>query len=254
MLLWLFGLYVSCTPQDYVVPKAAEPKDIILNNLNAILGAAFQKTKDMEILTFEQDLVLEAFVVSSDKTGNFYKELVIQDAPVNPKAGIAVQINQPKYYETFDFGRRIYVKLKGLSIGELNGILALGIVNGKVIEAIPRSQIQTYLTRTSEVAEIKPLPVKVMDFDDRMENLYVQLEHIQFPDFLVNSDNRFTFASEDNDEFDGERRLESCNGDFAVVLSTSTYSDFKSLQLPQGSGSLKVSFPAIFMMIFSRCT
>src|SRR5690606_10952752 len=49
----------------------------------------------------------------------------------------------------------------------------------------------------------------------------------------------FTFASEDNDEFDGERELVSCRGDFPVVLSTSTFADFKTLELPKGSGMLK---------------
>ena len=89
------------------------------------------------------------------------------------------------------------------------------------------------------MAEIVPLKVKALDFNDRMENLYIKMEEVQFSNFLVNPANSFTFASEDNDQFDGEREIESCKGDFPVILSTSTYADFKSFNLPSKSGSLQ---------------
>ncbi len=72
-----------------------------------------------------------------------------------------------------------------------------------------------------------------------MENLYVKLNNVQFSRLHVNPENPSTFASEDNDEFDGERIMESCEGDFPFILSTSTYADFSALQLPKGSGSVQ---------------
>lgn len=233
-------LMVSCVADgEFDLPKSAVIPEVNLEtntDLNAILGATFQNSVDKEITTFETDLIFDAYVVSSDEAGNFYKELILQDAPENPTAGIAVQINLASYFETFDFGRKVYVKLKGLSIGELNGVQVLGLVNGKTIEPIPLSQIQNYIIRTPEVAEIVPLPIKAIEFNDQKENLYVQLQNVQFPEFLINPENPFTFASENNDEFDGERRLESCARDYSFVLSTSTFADFKSFQLPEGSG------------------
>ena len=237
--LWLF----SCAPDtDFEVPESTTVPEVALavnTDLDAVLGAFFQNKENIDVVTFEQDLILETFVVSSDEAGNFYKELIVQDAPIAPTAGIAVQINQSAYYSTYDFGRKVYIKLQGLSIGELNGVVVLGIANGKQIEQIPQGRISDYIIRSSEVAEIQPLPVKALEFDDRMENLYVELENVQFADFLIDSDNPFTFASEDNDEFDGERIVESCNGDFDFILSTSTYADFKGFKLSAGSGSLK---------------
>ena len=50
--------------------------------------------------------------------------------------------------------------------------------------------------------------------------------------------NTTTFASESNDSFDGERLLESCATGSSVILSTSTFSDFKSLSLPANRGSI----------------
>src|SRR5690606_4030380 len=233
----------SCVPgDDFEVPKAPEPGEVVLEtnvSISSLLGAFYQSSEEGEVYMIEEDLVMEAYVVSSDETGNFYKELILQEAPEDPRAGIAVQLNLTSYYATFDFGRKIFVKLKGLSVGELNGVAALGIGNGKLIDPIPLSQIQEYLVRSADTATIVPLKLRVLDFNDRMENLYVELEQVQFSSFYVSGEKAFTFASEENDEFDGERELVSCRGDFPVVLSTSTFADFKTLELPKGSGMLR---------------
>ena len=66
------------------------------------------------------DIVVKGYVVSSDKTGNFYKEFYMQDAPQNPDAGIKVSLNLTKSYNKFNIGREVYIRLKGLYIGEIN--------------------------------------------------------------------------------------------------------------------------------------
>ena len=236
-------LSASCVPgDDFEVPEALESEELILNtntDLDAILGAYFQSSEDVDVVTFEEDFILEAYVVSSDESGNFFKELILQDAPENPRAGVAVQLNMASYHETFDFGRKVYVNLKGLSLGELNGVTALGIGNGKLIEQIPLSRIQEHIIRTRDTVQIVPLSITVLGFNDRTENLFVRIDNVQFSGFYVGGETPFTFASEDNDEFDGEREIVSCNGDFPFILSTSTFADFKSLRLPTGSGSLE---------------
>ena len=234
-------LVLSCVPgEEFDLPKSGIIEEVVLetnSDLDAVVNAFFQNPE--EVTSFEDEQIMEAYVVSSDESGNFYKELILQDKPENPTAGIAVQINQASYFETFDLGRKVYLKVKGLSIGEMNGVLALGLANGKQIDPIPLARISDYIVRTIEVAEITPLPLNVMEFSDRTENLYIKVEEVQFSKFLINQENPFTFASEANDEFDGERQIESCSGDFPFILSTSTFSNFKSLELPQGSGSLQ---------------
>ena len=236
-------LSASCVPgDDFAVPEALESEELIMNtntDLDAVLGAYFQSSEDVGVVTFEEDFILEAYVVSSDESGNFFKELILQDSPENPRAGVAVQLNLASYHETFDFGRKVYVNLKGLSLGELNGVAALGVANGKLIEQIPLSRIQQHIIRTRDTVQIVPLSITALEFTDRTENLYVRVDNVQFSSFYAGGETPFTFASEDNDEFDGEREVVSCNGDFPFILSTSTFADFKSLRLPTGSGSLK---------------
>lgn len=231
----------SCVADDdFEIPQTADQvsDDLETNtDLQALLGAFYQNPE--EIITFREDVIFEAFVISSDEAGNFYKELVVQDKPEDPTAGLSIRINMTAYSQFFNFGRKLLINARGLSIGEMNGVPTLGVVNGKQIENIPQAKISDHLFRTSEVADIIPLELEALQFNDRFENLYVQLENVQFSDFLVEPENPFTYASEDVDEFDGERLVESCNGDFPFILSTSTYADFSALRLPSGSGNLQ---------------
>ena len=232
-------LVVGCSPEEDFKPAepTADLTTEVNTDLNAVLGIYYQN--DGEIITFDRDLILEAYVVSSDEAGNFYKELVVQDKKENPLAGINIKINMTSYHQFYNFGRKVQINLKGLSLGNTNGVPALGVANGRRIENIPQSRIPHHITRTNEVAQIAPKLMKSADFDDRLENLYVKLENVQFNKLLTNAGNPFTYASQDNDEFDGERLVESCTGDFPFILSTSTYADFNMLKLPQGSGSLQ---------------
>jgi hypothetical protein len=239
VLLLLF-LNACVANDDFDLPKTDELSGVDLettSDLNAVLGLYYQDPE--EIITFKGDLIFEAYVVSSDEAGNFYKELIVQDKPENPTTGLNIKLNMNSYSQFYDFGRKLLINVNGLSIGEMNGVPTLGVVNGKQIDNIPQAKISDHLFRTAEVAEIIPLQIEALQFSDRFENLYVELKNVQFSDFLVNPQNPFTYAAEDVDEFDGERMIESCGGDFPFILSTSTYADFSSLRLPAGSGDLQ---------------
>ncbi|NJW52900.1 DUF5689 domain-containing protein [Salinimicrobium oceani] len=241
LLFPIFIIAAACSPEDeFSVPEAKLSADIstqVNTDLNAVLGLFYQQ--DGEVITFNEDLILEAYVVSSDEAGNFYKELVVQDKKVDPRAGLNIKINMASYYQFYNFGRKVYINLKGLSLGVANGVPALGTVQGKQIGNIPQSRIAYHLIRDTETATIVPKKITSSDFSDQLENLYVEIENVQFNKIHVDPANPFTYASEANDEFDGERMVESCGGDFPFILSTSTYADFRSLKLPQGSGNLR---------------
>src|SRR5690606_1235 len=99
LLLWLVS--ASCVPgDDFEVPTPAGPAEIDLEtnaSISSLLGSFYQTSEEGEVYTVEEDLIMPAYVVSSDETGNFYKELILQDAPENPTAGVAVQLNLTSY-------------------------------------------------------------------------------------------------------------------------------------------------------------
>ncbi|RFN59033.1 DUF5689 domain-containing protein [Marixanthomonas ophiurae] len=196
-------------------------------------------TNENEFLTFsETDSYVTGYVISSDEGGNFFEELIIQDSPENPKAGVKVLIDSNPLFTVYEFGRKVHVKLDGLTVGLDSGVLTLGIRDGNAIESIAESQFDEFLIRDEELAEIVALPINITEFDDSKTNLYIQLENVQFNSSEVFGENRKTFSGEPEDSFDGERILESCTTGSKTVFSTSTFADFKSLLLPQGKGSM----------------
>lgn len=209
-----------------------------ITNIAAVKGSFNFETGT--IYTFRNtDTWFEAYVISSDAGGNFYKELIVQDKPSNPTSGIHLLLDHNSLFETFNFGRKIYVKLDGLSLWYNNGVLQLGIQNGGDVMPIPNSLIDNHIIRSEITADIVPLHIEISDFNPDLKNLYVRIQDIQFDRNLVKENQVFSFASNPADQYDGERQLESCETGETVLLSTSTFSNFKSLLIPSGSGSVE---------------
>ncbi|PHR89064.1 MAG: hypothetical protein COA80_17455, partial [Leeuwenhoekiella sp.] len=119
-----------------------------------------------------------------------------------------------------------------------NGVVQLGIRDGNGITEIPASLIPKTVFRSTEVAELIPLPVTIANFSPELENLYISLEDAQFNRREVLGESPKTFAGEATDEFDGIRLLETCEPRGTTLVSTSTFAKFKSVALPEGRGSI----------------
>ncbi|OED47312.1 hypothetical protein AB832_00605, partial [Flavobacteriaceae bacterium (ex Bugula neritina AB1)] len=181
---------------------------------------------------------MSGYVVSSDKAGNFFEELILQDKPENPTRGIRLLIDVNPLFISYEMGRKVFIKLDGLSMGVENGVITLGVLSGDEVDNIPSfSQAET-IVRSEEVATITPLEITFADFTDAITNIYVRIVNVQFNrnDVLSTS---LSFAAEPNDEFDGERTLESCDSDATAIIRTSTFADFKGLNLPTQRGNFE---------------
>ena len=232
----------SCVEDDDfeipdVISNPPEPEiDGNIVTIGAIQGIIEQN--DGENFTIDDNIYVEGYVISSDEGGNFFEELIIQDKPENPTAGIRISVNVNPLFTKYNFGRKIFVKMKGLTVGITNGVYAIGTVDGNRVGQIQESQAENVLLRSSETAEIIPLAVSISDFSNVLENLYIQLDNVQFPRSSVLIESPLTFASEPNDQFDGERVIESCDTGNTTIVSTSTFADFKTLTLPTQAGSM----------------
>ena len=241
-------VFASCVQDDeFNVPNVDGtalniPVDQIVT-INGLRAALEQEIADNgnQTLTFGEEFAnqyIEGYVISSDEAGNFFEEIVLQDAASNPTTGVKVLIDSNPLFSRYDFGRRVYIKLAGLSVGFDSGVLALGIESAGSIEQIAESQMLNFVLRDATVAEIIPLEMNISDFADDMTNLYVRLTDVQFNRNQALGSDALTYAAEPTDEFDGERILESCNEGTSVVFSTSTFADFKAINLAQGRGSI----------------
>ena len=84
-----------------------------LNDLNPIEGAP---------ILLESNWIIAATVIADDESGNISNQLIIEDS----SAGISLKLNENSLYTRFPIGRKVYVKLKGLYLGNENGSAQLG--------------------------------------------------------------------------------------------------------------------------------
>jgi len=236
-------LFMSCVGDDkFDSPNTTiqEPKiEESIVTIDAVIGNYNQAG---ETVTFQNtNTAMVGYVISNDEGGNFFKELIVQDKPENPTTGIAIQINRTPLYTQYEFGRKVYVKLDGLSVGNLNGVIQLGKLEGNDIVRLPASDINDHIIKSAEVATIVPRPITICGVSSVLENLFVRLTNVQFNKKEVLGTNPKTFAAENDDQFSGDRIVESCEQDGAggsIILSTSTFSDFKSILLPRNKGTI----------------
>ena len=221
------------TPQINIEAPELHGTEITIDALKQLLVTE-QTNNGNDLLTIEEDYYITGYVISNDEFGNFYEEIILQDAPANPTTGIKVLVNVNPLFITYEFGREVHIQLQGLTVGYDSGVLALGIRNGNQVDQIGEAQMTDYLKRDVTVAEITPLPMGIADFTDDKTNLFIQLNDMQF----FRDELGKTFSAEETDNFDGERVLESCATGLTTTFSTSTFADFKAVTLPSGKGSM----------------
>lgn len=225
-------------PEVASIPVALEGNEITISTLRDLLIQEQNNNENLVLSFTETDAYITGYVVSSDQAGNFFEELIMQDASSNPSAGVKVLVDVNPLFVSYEFGRRVYIHLDGLTVGYNSGVLTLGILDRGSIAKIPESQEERFIVRDTTVAQITPLPLLRGEFTSEKTNLYIHLEDVQFRDDEVLGEDRKTYAAEPTDAFDGERRLVFCGNRRSVIFSTSTFADFKALLLPQGRGTL----------------
>jgi hypothetical protein len=196
----------------------------------------------------EQDLYIEGYVISSDQAGNFFEELIIQNkidastSDTDPRLGLKIEINVSSLYNTYEVGRKVYVKMNGLTIGLSNGVVTIGKGDANNVQQIQASEYRDIIIRGKEVATITPKETSLFDLTSQDRNTLIQLNDMQMNHYELGR----TFAGENFDEFDGFRFMESCQSGASLLLQTSTFADFKSLIIPNGKGNVQGVFARDF--------
>ncbi|MBK5214694.1 MAG: hypothetical protein JJE55_13645 [Flavobacteriaceae bacterium] len=242
LLLFLFflGMIVTSCVQDddYNVPEINTQEPNVEVNIDIKTVKDIYRGYEPKIIEAGdgsgRDLYLEAYVVSSDETGNFYKSLVIQDAQENPTAGVAISTNATDLYTKYEPGRKIYFKVNGLYIGEYAGLPTIGVQDGDEVGRIDVIEFESRILRSTEIAEIVPTIISIAETSnpERMNTL-VQFEDVQFPDGIAGVEHYGNLTN----TYGVNRDVENCDGE-TVILRTSGYADFKNLMLPEGNGTL----------------
>lgn len=109
---------------DMDTPELQDPVSPLEANTTILeLKQLFENTTDsIELRPDGQHYIIHGRVVSSDASGNIYKQLVIQDET----AALAFSINQGSLYNEYRLGQEMVVDVTGLWIGYYSGLQQIG--------------------------------------------------------------------------------------------------------------------------------
>ena len=187
-------------------------------------------------------LYIKGRVVSSDESGNIYKNLVIQDE----SAAITLSINANSLYNNYRRGQEIVLSVSELYMGKYNGLQQLGypdyddrygwqatfmpleLFESRVhLNGLPDvSKIDTLVTTLAAVQEMKSSTDEVI----RMQSRLVRFNNVRF----VEADGETTFSESESST---SRHIEDESGN-QIIVRNSNYASFKSDILPLGYGSI----------------
>ena len=108
---------LSCVKTDFdEPPTGGDPVILVPTATIAQLKAIHTGSGTFDKVT--QDWIIGAEVVMDDKSGNYYKTLVVEDA----SGGMEVKFNDGYLYQQYPIGRTIYIRVKDLLMTDYNGM------------------------------------------------------------------------------------------------------------------------------------
>ena len=126
-ILLSLAMLAACEEWDPVLtvkypdPPEREPMMAPVNT--TIAGLKKLYTDAGKAVAIQNHLVIGGQVISSDRSGNIYRDLYIQDAT----GAICVKVGKSSLYSDYRLGQWVYVDCAGLVIGAYNGMPQLGI-------------------------------------------------------------------------------------------------------------------------------
>lgn len=212
-------------PPDYLDPGIIPNTTIAELKLKHTLG-------NIEFIS--EDFIISGIVIADDKSGNFYKSVVVQDET----GGISIKIDDYNLFTSYPIGRKVYIKAKGLYLGDYNGMIEIGgaIDNSgsrPVVSGIAAKLAEQYVIKGSLNNEIIAKKVSVADLNESYQNTLIVLENYEFK----SSDTSKTFADTTLTLSAVNYTINNCAGD-KIILRNSSYSKFAGYRLPCGNGNI----------------
>lgn len=222
----ILGLVLtSCLKEDFDQP----PVDGTDPNLP--VNATIKQLKDLHVAgnfeTITEDWTIKGTIVADDASGNWYQAFVIQDET----GGIEVHIENADSYTLFPIGREVYIKCKGLVLGDYNNLVQLGGFITEEGDLGNIINITNHIVRGVKKAPPTPKVKKINELTTDDVSTLITIENVQY----VLNDTSRTYADPVT-RTSYNRYLEDCTAN-QVIVRTSGYASFAGAGLPNGNGS-----------------
>lgn len=227
----------SCLRDDFDRPPVNQdpvfaPEQIVsLQEVMALYKAG-------EFVKINMDKYIQAVVVADDKSGNFYKSIVVEDEKSN--LGISLVIDENEIHAQYPVGRRVFIHLKDLYISDYNGLPQIGYgteldsSNRLRMKGIPPVLLKDILVKGTFNIAVNPEKTSIELLGTSKLNTLVQLDDVEFKSVNPNT----TYA--DNNPASPQsvnHTLVDCKGN-EIIVRNSGYADFAGEKLPLKNGSI----------------
>ena len=187
------------------------------------------------------DSTISGIVTADDHSGNFYKQIVIQDTT----AGINVSVANTYLYNAYPIGRKVYIKLRGLILINYKGTPELVYTVGagaSSVAGIPPTLEDSFIVKASFPNTVTPVELRLTDmtgFPYPYLNMLVKLDDMQFDTTSLN----LAYAQPSGVAISTTRTLDGCVGGGtgstgSISLYNSGYASFYNATVPSGYGSI----------------
>ena len=235
----IFGLFIilltivsfSSCKKDIETPPFDEP------HFTVPAGATLKTIAQMKAIVGSSSIVIDSnwyirgVVVATDESGNYFKDIVIQDST----GGIDIKLEKYSLFNNYPLGQMIYVNMNGMYFSNANGTHSLGYKGGTGIVTVPAIMIDAHIFKDKFPGPV-PTPVTLTSITctDNYINTLVVFDNVSF------ADAGSVFADPLN-LLGGmtPRNFTDTLSTTAIILRSSTYANFKNVLLPSGKGSVR---------------
>lgn len=181
--------------------------------------------------TISTNDIIEGTVIANDSSGNFYKQIIIEDST----GGIAVNIDDYNLYTSYPVGRNVFINLNGLILFDDARLIELGAskdVTGAVAPIASPTK-DKYVIKGNYGTPVAPIQIDVAALNDHCQNMLIQLNDFQF----ANADTSKIYADTSTSKSSINFKIQNCSGK-TITLRTSGYASFAGINVPNGKGTI----------------
>ncbi|MDE7025300.1 MAG: choice-of-anchor J domain-containing protein [Paramuribaculum sp.] len=179
--------------------------------------------------------VISGRVISSDRSGNIYKSLVIQDET----AALAISINQSNLYNEYRVGQEIVMDLTGMYIGKYASLQQLGYPSYDIkygdqatFMAYALFRDHSQLNGLPEPNKVNVLDVNISDLGNSKDALLkYQSQLVRLHNVTFDEGGKATFCTAHKENTN--RTIKDANN-VSLTVRTSGYANFWATKLPEG--------------------
>lgn len=242
VLMVLGGLCYNCASEETAIPKlvCSQPDFTVNKSVEAIYA-----NSGAIVTKYTYDDVIEAYVISSDENGNFFKSIALQTLATasKPSIGFSVPVDATNLYVDYRIGNKVYIKLLNqftdINYGSLRiGSIYVNSYNEGSVGRLSQNDYKKVLNASCTTVKEDVL-VRAMSISDAVQdsnlNTLVEVSGVQFTEAAVG---RHYFEESNNIGGATNWSLLDKNGN-QVIFRTSSFADFSKSIVPNGSGKVR---------------